>query len=83
MQQMLVALSLIAAGLIRPDPIIKTSLYHLSCDKKVKMTVKRVIERYGSDTAGKNIKIKQQNDGVKREDVKSQERKITHCPTLF
>ncbi len=24
----------IAAGLIRLDPIIKTSLYHLSCDKK-------------------------------------------------
>ncbi len=26
--------SLIAAGLIRPDPIIKASLDHLCCDKK-------------------------------------------------
>lgn len=45
MQQTVAALSLIAAGLIRPDPIIKTSLYHLSCDKKVEIPVKRVIER--------------------------------------
>lgn len=25
--------------MITPDPIIKTSLHHLSCDKKVEMTV--------------------------------------------
>lgn len=34
--QRLAALSLIAAGLIRPDPIIKTSLYHFFYDKKKK-----------------------------------------------
>lgn len=44
-QQTVVALSLIAAGLIRPDPIISTSLYHFSCDKKAEITVKVVIER--------------------------------------
>lgn len=43
MQQMVVAL--IGGEMIRPDPIIKTSLHHLSCDKKVKITVNRVTAR--------------------------------------
>lgn len=43
MQQIVVAL--IGGEMIRPDPIIKTSLHHLSRDKKVKITVNRVTAR--------------------------------------
>lgn len=43
MRQMLAAL--IEEKMIRPDPIIKTSQHHLSCDKKVKITVNRVTGR--------------------------------------
>lgn len=38
--------ALIEEKMIRPDPIIKTSPHHLSCDeKKVKITVNRVTGR--------------------------------------
>lgn len=43
MRQTLVGL--IEVKMIRPDPIIKTSLHHLSCDKKVKVAVNTVTGR--------------------------------------
>lgn len=50
--------ALIGVEMIRPDPIIKSSLHHLSCDKKVKITVNRVTARLsdrGLCSRGKNV----------------------------